>query len=102
MIAPYEHVAGLSDLDQETLLELMNLSQRSLRTLERALAPEGFNLGINLGRAAGAGLEDHLHLHIVPRWHGDTNFMPVLSGTRTLPEALRATFERLRQALGEG
>lgn len=101
MVAPYAHEGRLTELDPSVLQEMMVLVQRSMRVLEHTLHPSGYNLGINQGRAAGAGLEEHLHLHIVPRWLGDTNFMPVLAGARTLPEALTETLGRLRQALKE-
>lgn len=101
MIAPYQHVASLEDLDEDTLTELMLLLNKSLRLLRRALNPHGFNVGINLSRAAGAGIEDHVHIHVVPRWEGDTNFMPVLGETRVMPELLDETYEKLMAALRE-
>jgi ATP adenylyltransferase len=100
MVAPYEHTGQLEALDEETALELMTLTQRSLRALTRAYEPEGFNLGINLGRIAGAGFEDHLHMHVVPRWAGDTNFMPVIADTRVLPQALEESYAAVRDAFG--
>jgi ATP adenylyltransferase len=101
MVAPYAHVADLADLDEGTAAEMTFLAQRSLRALRRALSPEGFNLGINLGRLAGAGIVDHVHLHVVPRWLGDTNFMPVVGGTKLIPELLEDTYNKLRQAFLE-
>jgi ATP adenylyltransferase len=98
MVAPYEHTADLRDLDDETALELTRLTQDSLRALEAAYDPEGYNVGINLGRIAGAGVADHVHQHIVPRWAGDTNFMPVLSNTRVLPQSLEESYRELREA----
>ncbi|MBI2939082.1 MAG: HIT domain-containing protein [Chloroflexi bacterium] len=98
MAVPYAHVPTLEQLDPATAAELMALTQRSLVALRRALSPDGFNVGMNIGRAAGAGIADHVHLHVVPRWSGDTNFMPVIADTRLLPELLAATRERLMQA----
>ena len=96
MIAPYEHVANLADLEAETLHEMMNLAQQLQRALEAAYHPEGYNLGMNLGRCAGAGIADHLHLHVLPRWTGDSNFMTVVGETRVQPEDLHTTFDKLR------
>lgn len=99
MVVPYRQVADVTELTDEESLELMHLTQRCLRALRATMKPAGFNLGINLGAAAGAGIEEHLHLHIVPRWAGDTNFMAVIAGTTVLPEALREVAGRLREAL---
>ena len=96
MVVPFAHVATLEDLDAETLGELMALTQRSLRVLRRAYSAEGFNVGINIGEAAGAGIEDHIHLHVVPRWGGDNNYLGTVGGTRVIPELLDQTCERLR------
>ena len=98
MIVPYRHVGRLADLDADELAELIALCQLSERVLSREYAPHGFNMGLNLGKAAGAGIEDHLHMHVVPRWNGDTNFMSVVGETRVLPEELPATVTRLRAA----
>lgn len=98
LIAPYRHVADLTQLDDTELLEMMHLAQRALQALERAFRPEGYNLGMNLGSVAGAGIIHHLHQHLVPRWGGDTNFMTVLGDCRVLPEMLAATYQRLREA----
>jgi ATP adenylyltransferase len=95
MIAPYAHVANLSDLDAETLQEMMELAQRAHHALEMAYHPEGYNLGMNLGRCAGAGVADHIHLHLLPRWTGDSNFMTVVGETRVQPEALPSTYNKL-------
>ncbi|MBI3945122.1 MAG: HIT domain-containing protein [Armatimonadetes bacterium] len=97
LVAPYRHTAELTRLDEEELVEMMRLSQRALRALARAYHPEGHNIGMNLGTVAGAGIADHLHLHIVPRWGGDTNFMTVLGDCRVLPEMLAASYRRLRE-----
>ena len=91
-------IAELTEIEQLELWSLAALGQRILRTVVRA---QGFNIGLNLGSCAGAGVADHLHLHIVPRWDGDNNFMPVLAGTRILPEALDALYERLRAAAAD-
>jgi len=96
MAVPYQHAASLEDLDTETLTELMLLVNKGLRALRQAMAPQGFNVGVNIGEVAGAGVADHVHIHIVPRWGGDTNFMPVLDETRVIPELLDQTYERLR------
>lgn len=96
MIAPYRHIGDLGGLAGEELADMMHLAQESLAVLGRSLRPEGFNLGFNQGKAAGAGIDDHIHLHIVPRWMGDTNFMPVVGTTKVLPESLDATYARLR------
>ncbi|RLC62467.1 MAG: HIT family hydrolase [Chloroflexi bacterium] len=96
MVVPYAHVATLEDLDAETVAELMALTQLSLRVLREAYDPEGFNLGINIGAVAGAGVAEHVHLHVVPRWGGDTNYMTVIGHTRVIPEWLDRTYERLR------
>lgn len=101
MVAPYAHVAQLADLDPEVRAEIMELTTLCTELLARASHPAGFNLGANMGKAAGAGFEEHFHLHVVPRWLGDTNFMPVIGDTRVIPESLDATYERLKQALTE-
>ena len=98
MIVPRRHVARLADLDVAESQELMRLTQAAERVLTQVYAPHGFNMGVNLGKPAGAGIEDHLHVHIVPRWNGDTNFMSVVGETRVLPEELPATATRLRSA----
>jgi len=96
MVLPYAHVASLEDLDPPTLTELMLLTNRALAMLRKAYHPDGFNIGVNLGQAAGAGITDHVHIHVVPRWNGDTNFMPIVGETRVIPETLDQTFARLR------
>jgi ATP adenylyltransferase len=93
MIAPYRHVPSIEELEPEPLLELMTLAQQGLGALRGAYGPEGFNLGINQGKVAGAGVEHHVHLHIVPRWGADTNFMPVIANTRVLPQSLDASYD---------
>jgi ATP adenylyltransferase len=101
MIAPYEHVPSIEDLEPGALTELMALSQRALAALRANYGPEGFNLGINLGKVAGAGFEDHVHLHVVPRWGGDTNFMPVVGDTRVLPQAVHESWVELRERFAQ-
>ena len=96
MVAPYRHVAEVEHLTTVERTELMDLTSRSVEVLRKVMHPQGFNLGINLGAAAGAGLKDHLHQHIVPRWVGDTNFMPVLGGTTVIPQALDELYDALR------
>jgi ATP adenylyltransferase len=100
MVVPYAHAADLSAADPETLAEMMRLAQRVETALGRTYHPEGYNIGMNLGRAAGAGILGHLHLHVLPRWTGDSNFMTVVGETRVEPEELSTTYERLRLALG--
>ena len=99
MIAPYQHVPSIEELDAATLGDLMATVQRCLRAFHLAMQPNGFNMGINQGRVAGAGIADHVHFHIVPRWNGDTNFMPVLADVKVMPDYLRNTYHQLRQAL---
>ena len=96
LVAPLRHVGEFGEIDDAEALEVQRLAARTIDALRAEYAPHGFNLGWNLGRAAGAGIEDHLHLHVVPRWNGDTSFMPVLGDVKVLPEALRRTAERLR------
>ena len=102
MIVPFAHVPSLRDAPIATLHEMMELAVRCESALRVAYRPTGINLGMNLGRSAGAGIEKHFHLHIVPRWEGDTNFMSVVHGTRVIPESLQATYRRLRPLLVEG
>ncbi len=97
MVAPFRHIAGLDELTSEETLEMAALTARAVTVLREVMNPQGFNIGYNLGEAAGAGLKDHLHQHIVPRWSGDTNFMPVLGGPRVIPEALEATYDLLAE-----
>jgi ATP adenylyltransferase len=95
MIAPFRHTADLNELSEEEMLDLFATLRLSRNVLEKTASPQGFNIGINLGKAAGAGVDEHLHIHIVPRWNGDTNFMSVISDNRVMPENLRSTFEKL-------
>jgi ATP adenylyltransferase len=91
MVAPHRHVGGLDELDAGELAEVSALTNRALGALRAVMAPDGFNLGVNLGEVAGAGFADHVHQHVVPRWEGDTNFMPAIADTRVMPQALEAT-----------
>ncbi len=100
LVAPRLHVGRLDQLGGDAQLELMQTMTQMILLLEKLLQPQGFNLGLNLGRAAGAGLPDHLHWHIVPRWTGDTNFMPVVAGIRVIPQSLDALWEAITQELG--
>jgi ATP adenylyltransferase len=95
LVAPYAHTGDLAALDAPTAADLMHISQRAVGILQEVYRPHAFNLGLNLGRTAGAGLPDHLHVHVVPRWDGDTNFMPIVGQTKVLPESLDQTYARL-------
>ena len=99
LIAPYRHTGVMEDLSEQEMLEMFDLTRRGRRLLEKAVRAEGFNIGMNLGKIAGAGLPDHLHIHIVPRWTGDTNFMPVLSDVRVMPQAMNEVYRELKAAL---
>jgi ATP adenylyltransferase len=96
MVAPVRHVGDLGDLEAEEASELFDETRRAVAVLREALEPQGFNIGINLGRVAGAGLPGHVHVHVVPRWGGDTNFMPVVAETKVLPQSLAETAAKLR------
>jgi len=95
MVAPYRHLCDLQDLTEEEMLEHFDLVRKSTRALREEYKPQGFNVGLNLGRVAGAGIEDHVHTHIIPRWNGDTNFVTVVSDIRVVPHALDATYAEL-------
>jgi len=99
LVAPYRHTADLCELGPEEMQEMMQLAGLGVRLLKETMRAEGFNLGMNLGRVAGAGIASHLHLHVVPRWSGDTNFMAACGETKVIPESLEATLKKLRQAL---
>ena len=99
MVVPNRHVASLTDLNERESRDLMAWLQRSVEVLSRALKPDGFNIGLNLGKVAGAGVDDHLHVHIVPRWDADTNFMPVVAETKVISEALDQTYDKILRAL---
>ena len=96
MVAPYDHIGAIQEIPAETTAEMMVLAQSAIRRLEDVYAPHGFNVGFNQGRVAGAGVEHHIHMHVVPRWGGDTNFMPVLADTRVMPQSLEESYEALR------
>ena len=95
MVVPYDHVSRITDLDAEVAAELMQVTQKSVRILDEAMSPAGANIGVNQGRAAGAGIVDHIHLHVVPRWLGDTNFMTSVGETKVLPELVQETYAKL-------
>ena len=97
MVVPFEHTADFAALAKETSDEMMDLAKRAQAILQEVYRPHGFNLGLNLGHAAGAGVTDHLHLHLLPRWSGDSNFMTTVAETRVLPEDLRTTYDKLRR-----
>ena len=99
MVVPYKQAPDLNGLTDEELLDLMRLARRCQNALTQVMKPDGFNIGLNLGKVAGAGILGHVHIHVVPRWQGDTNFMPVLANTVVLPEALREVAGKLRAAL---
>ncbi len=96
MVAPYKHTGDVTELNSDESLEMMQLMQKCCNALKEIARPDGFNIGINMGTPAGAGIADHIHLHIVPRWNGDTNFMPVLADTKIIPESLKATYKKLK------
>ncbi|HEX6261296.1 MAG TPA: HIT domain-containing protein [Actinomycetota bacterium] len=98
MVAPFRHVGELTDLEDDELAETVSLVRDAVRALRDEWEPSGFNVGMNLGRVAGAGVPGHLHWHVVPRWHGDSNFMPVIGQTKVLPELLQETYGKLRPA----
>jgi ATP adenylyltransferase len=100
MVAPLRHTGEAESLTDEELVDTSHLTQRALRALREEMDPHGFNVGMNLGKVAGAGVPDHLHWHVVPRWNGDTNFMPVVGETRVLPESLDDTYKKLKPRFG--
>lgn len=99
MIVPYKHTANLSELDAETKLEIMDIMDIVVEAMRNIMRPDGFNIGMNLGRSAGAGIDDHLHMHVVPRWSGDTNFMPVIGCAKVICESLEETYAKLKKAV---
>lgn len=101
MVAPYKETPDLNGLSEHEMADLMSLTRRCINALTHVMKPHGFNVGINLGKVAGAGIESHLHIHVVPRWSGDTNFMPVIAGATVVPQALKDLAAQLRTALAE-
>jgi ATP adenylyltransferase len=101
MVVPYKEVADLNGLTEEEMADLWKLARRCINALSAIMKPDGFNVGINLGKVAGAGILEHLHIHVVPRWNGDTNFMPVLAGTSVVPQALKEIATKLRAELAK-
>ena len=99
MVVPYRHVASLEELSPDELLDVMSTVNLALAALRNSMSPGGFNIGVNLGKAAGAGIDTHVHVHVVPRWMGDTNFMPVVADVRVVPESLVDTRRKLSQAI---
>jgi ATP adenylyltransferase len=99
MIVPYTHVPALKDLDDETKLECMKLIDLGIEALEKSIYPQGYNIGVNIGKCSGAGIDEHVHFHIVPRWSGDTNFMPVLNDVKLVSQAMEDTYGKLQAAL---
>ena len=101
MIAPYAHVATIEEASEETLADLMALTRRAAGALRSAYRPQGLNIGMNVGECAGAGVAGHIHMHVLPRWFGDTNFMTAVGETRVMPEDLRTTWQKLRDSYGD-
>jgi ATP adenylyltransferase len=101
MVVPYKQAADFFELTDDEMIDLMKLMRRCLAALKQVMKPDGFNIGVNLGKVAGAGIAEHLHIHVVPRWNGDTNFMPVLGETTVMPQALQELAAQLRDALAK-
>jgi ATP adenylyltransferase len=98
MVVPYLHADSLDTLQEDSMLDFMRVTQRAVRAIRKAFMPEGFNIGINIGKIAGAGMEEHMHLHMVPRWAGDTSFMTVFDEVRVIPEHIMSTYDKLHAA----
>ena len=98
MIVPYKHISKLEQLDDKTLLEMNKAVQEYVVKMQKAMRTDGFNIGINIGKIAGAGIDDHVHMHIVPRWAGDNNFMPVLGGNKVISESFESVYEKLKKS----
>jgi ATP adenylyltransferase len=96
LVAPVRHIGDVEDLSDEEMLDAMNMVRACIGVLKKHMSPDGFNVGLNLGRVAGAGMEDHLHFHVVPRWNGDTNFMAVFGDVRVIPQHIQETYSQLR------
>jgi ATP adenylyltransferase len=101
MVVPFDHKANFEELDSQTRAEMMELATQCMAVLRQLYNPQAFNMGANIGEAAGAGVKEHVHLHIVPRWAGDTNFMSAVGETRVLPESLESTYERVKKGFSE-
>lgn len=101
MVAPYKHTGDFKELSEDEMLEMSKLLQKWQKVIKRAMNPDGFNIGMNLGRIAGAGFEDHLHYHLVPRWSGDTNFMPVIGETKVVPMSIEEGYDLLLKVYKE-
>ena len=99
MVVPYRHVGNFEDLNKEEVEDIYRVSKLLIMAIKNVMNPQGFNIGMNIGRVAGAGIEEHIHLHIVPRWNGDTNFMPVISDTKVIPQSLKDTYIELKTEL---
>lgn len=99
MIVPYRHISDIIDLEENEIIEMFKLTRISIRAIKKEMNPDGFNIGINIGRMAGAGIDEHVHIHIVPRWVGDTNFMPVIANTKVMVEYLLETYDKLFKAI---
>ena len=97
MVVPYRHIANIEELTQEEADSLFKLVQKSVKILKAKMSPQGFNIGMNVGKVAGAGIDKHLHIHIVPRWNGDTNFMPVVAETKVISQSLEGTYKLLKE-----
>lgn len=100
LIAPHRHVGEIEDLNDEEMMDLFQMTKKMVKAL-RSFNPEGFNIGINIGRTAGAGVPGHFHIHVVPRWNGDTNFMPVFGDVKVISESLEVTFKKLKESLAK-
>ncbi|BFI75340.1 HIT domain-containing protein [Sulfurisphaera ohwakuensis] len=96
MVVPYKHVSSIEGLEEKEILEMMYFLKVSIKAIRKVYSPDGFNIGINIGRVAGAGIDQHVHIHLVPRWNGDVNFMPVIGGVKVLPEILEDTYNKLK------
>ncbi|MEM1947448.1 MAG: HIT domain-containing protein [Candidatus Caldarchaeum sp.] len=101
MVTPFRHIGSVEEMSDEEMLETMRLIRLAVKAISSVMKPDGFNIGANVGKSAGAGIEDHVHFHIVPRWRGDTNFMTIISDTRVLPETIDETYKRLVAAIAE-
>ncbi len=99
LVSPYSHISDLAHLSSDQLSEMMMLAQRCKRALEQSYRPDGYNIGMNLGRCAGAGVDQHIHLHVVPRWMGDSNFMTIAGETRVLPESLDVSYQKIKKSI---